>query len=345
MADLELRNISKSFGSKEVLKDISLRAGSGEFLALLGASGSGKSTLLKIISGIEIQDAGAVMISGRDISKDPIEKRNVGMVFQSYALFAHMNVYENIAYPLRLRKISKSEIRDRVGETLETVKLKGYEKRSTTDLSGGEQQRVALARAIVYEPDILLLDEPLSALDRRIREHMQEEVLRIQRETEITTVFVTHDQGEALALADRVLLLDQGQIAEDNVPAEVYLRPDSEFAAEFIGNSNILSAVYNNGYAVGNGFKIPLLKEFPAGTELRVLIKEENIFPVNAGEGMGRGEVTEILFQGTTTRVTLRNNDLTLNMRVLSREGTMIEIGDELGWEVSFAAAFPVTRS
>lgn len=342
MADLELRNISKSFGAKKVLENISLAAKSGEFLALLGASGSGKSTLLKIISGIEIQDAGEVLVEGKEISSKPIEKRNIGMVFQNYALFEHMNVYENIAYPLRMRKLDKKEIRIKVKDALEVVKLSAYEKRSTADLSGGEQQRVALARSIVYQPDILLLDEPLSALDRRIREQMQEEILRIQKATGITAIFVTHDQGEALALADRILLLDNGKIAEDNIPSEVYLRPGSEFAAEFIGNSNILRGVYNDGFVAGDGFKIPVEGDFKAGSLLRVIVKEENIVFAKAGAGMGKGKVVAVLFQGTTTRISLKNQDMLLNLRVLARDGMDISIGDEIGWDVLYAAAFPL---
>ena len=239
MADLKIVDVRKSYGKKEVLKGVSLTAGTGEFLALLGPSGCGKTTLLNTISGIVRQDAGQVLVDGRDISRSPIEKRNIGVVFQNYALFAHMNVFENVAYPLRLKKVPKAELQQRVGQALETVRLDGYAPRRIAQLSGGEQQRVALARAIVYRPDILLLDEPLSALDRKIREQMQIEVRRIQREIGITTVFVTHDQGEALSMADRVLLMHGGQIIEDNTPAEVYLHPKSAFAADFIGASNV----------------------------------------------------------------------------------------------------------
>jgi spermidine/putrescine transport system ATP-binding protein len=341
MASLEIRNVTKSFGPKVVLRDISFTAQSGEFLALLGPSGCGKTTLLKIISGIEEQDSGSVLIAERDISREPIEKRNIGLVFQNYALFEHMNVFENIAYSLRMRKVAKDEIRDRVVEALETVRLAGYEQRPTIQLSGGEQQRVALARAIVYKPDILLLDEPLSALDRRIREQMQEEVLRIQRETGITTVFVTHDQGEALAMADRILLMNEGEIVEDNLPTEVYLRPRSQFAAEFVGNSNLLSGTYQDGYVIGDGFKIPLEQTFPVGTALTLMIKEENIILCPAGEGMGEGVVTEVFFQGTTMRVTLTNKEIELKIRLLAREGMSIEQGQALGWRVQFVAVFP----
>jgi putative spermidine/putrescine transport system ATP-binding protein/spermidine/putrescine transport system ATP-binding protein len=230
---------------------------------------------------------------------------------------------------------------DRTAEVIEMVGLKGKENSFPGQLSGGEQQRVALARAIVYQPDILLLDEPLSALDRRIREQMQEEVLRIQRETGITTVFVTHDQGEALAMADRILLMNQGEIVEDNLPTEVYLRPGSRFAAEFVGNSNLLNGAYQDGYVIGDGFRIPLEQTFPNGTSLTLMIKEENIILCPAGEGMGEGVVTEILFQGTTMRVTLRNNDIELKIRLLAREGMSIESGQTLGWRVQFASVFP----
>ncbi len=278
MADLKIVDVRKSYGKKEVLKGVSLTAGTGEFLALLGPSGCGKTTLLNTISGIVRQDAGQVLVDGRDISRSPIEKRNIGVVFQNYALFAHMNVFENVAYPLRLKKVPKAELQQRVGQALETVRLDGYAPRRIAQLSGGEQQRVALARAIVYRPDILLLDEPLSALDRKIREQMQIEVRRIQREIGITTVFVTHDQGEALSMADRVLLMHGGQIIEDNTPAEVYLHPKSAFAADFIGASNVLEGRYEHGRVNAGGLALPVGEQAVSdGARVRARLKEENL--------------------------------------------------------------------
>ena len=341
MADLKIVDVRKSYGKKEVLKGVSLTAGTGEFLALLGPSGCGKTTLLNTISGIVRQDAGQVLVDGRDISHSPIEKRNIGVVFQNYALFAHMNVFENVAYPLRLKKVPKAELQQRVGQALETVRLDGYAPRRIAQLSGGEQQRVALARAIVYRPDILLLDEPLSALDRKIREQMQIEVRRIQREIGITTVFVTHDQGEALSMADRVLLMHGGQIIEDNTPAEVYLHPKSAFAADFIGASNVLEGRYEHGRVNAGGLALPVGEQAVSdGARVRALIKEENLALLPPGQGDLSARIQDKLFLGQSIRITLRCGERSLVALVPAREAEPLTVGSDVDLRVMGASVF-----
>ena len=327
MADLKIVDVRKSYGKKEVLKGVSLTAGTGEFLALLGPSGCGKTTLLNTISGIVRQDAGQVLVDGRDISRSPIEKRNIGVVFQNYALFAHMNVFENVAYPLRLKKVPKAELQQRVGQALETVRLDGYAPRRIAQLSGGEQQRVALARAIVYRPDILLLDEPLSALDRKIREQMQIEVRRIQ--------------GEALSMADRVLLMHGGQIIEDNTPAEVYLHPKSAFAADFIGASNVLEGRYEHGRVNAGGLALPVGEQAVSdGARVRALIKEENLALLPPGQGDLSARIQDKLFLGQSIRITLRCGERILFALIPAREAEPLTVGSDVDLRVMGASVF-----
>ena len=221
MAGLTVRNLRKSFGDHEVLKGVSFDLESGKFLSLLGPSGCGKTTILRIICGLETADEGEVLVDGKDVTRIRPEKRNIGLVFQNYALFPSMNVAKNVGYGLKMQKVPKEEIDRRVSEALELVKLGGYEPRKVRQLSGGEQQRVALARALVTKPAILLLDEPLSALDRKIRAEMQYEIRNIQRQIGTTTVFVTHDQEEALTMSDEIILLHNGQIEQQGDPYSI----------------------------------------------------------------------------------------------------------------------------
>ena len=243
MKKLSVQNIEKSFGQTQVLKGISFEADEGDFLSLLGPSGCGKSTMLRIICGLESPDAGSVFVSGQDITRQKPEKRNIGMVFQNYALFPSMNVAKNVGYGLKMQRVAQDEIDERVSEALRMVHLAGYEKRAISKLSGGEQQRVALARALVVKPDILLLDEPLSALDRKIRGEMQYEIRNIQQAVGITTIFVTHDQEEALTMSDKIILMNRGHIEQEGDPWSIYRRPQSEFASDFLGKANLLSGV------------------------------------------------------------------------------------------------------
>lgn len=237
---VEIEGVAKFYGNFQALENIKLKAEPGEFLTILGSSGSGKTTLLKIIAGFENCDNGHIYINGEDVATKKSYERNIGMLFQNYALFPHMTVEENIAYPLKLRKKSKQEQKELVEEIIKMVKLDGMENRYPKQLSGGQQQRVALARAIVYRPPLLLLDEPLGALDKNLRHEMQFEIKRIQKELGITTISVTHDQEEALTMSDKVCIMNHGVIQQCSSPEDIYNNPHSKFVAEFIGSTNLI---------------------------------------------------------------------------------------------------------
>ena len=240
---IELKNITKSFDGETVLDDISLDIYDNEFLTLLGPSGCGKTTTLRLIGGFETPDKGDIIFMGENINDVPPYKRNVNTVFQRYALFPHLNVFENIAFPLREKKVDRDEIEEKVGEMLSLVALKGFEHRSVTSLSGGQQQRVAIARALVSRPKVLLLDEPLAALDLKLRKDMQQELKKIQKATGITFVFVTHDQEEALSMSDTVVVMSEGRIQQIGTPIDIYNEPTNAFVADFIGESNIVDGI------------------------------------------------------------------------------------------------------
>ena len=240
-ATLEVHQLSKMFGATRVVDDLSFRVEGGTFLTLLGPSGSGKTTTLRMIAGFEDPTEGEIRVDAEVVTDKPAHKRNIGVVFQQYALFPHLTVFQNIAYPLEMRKGSKAEIRRRVESALSLVRLQGFESRYPRQLSGGQQQRVALARAIVFEPRVLLMDEPLGALDKRLREAMQVEIRHLQKQLGITTVSVTHDQVEALLMSDLIAVLDGGVLQQIGPPLEVYQRPANQFVADFIGESNLLS--------------------------------------------------------------------------------------------------------
>jgi spermidine/putrescine ABC transporter ATP-binding subunit len=237
---VELINITKKFGNVIAVDKVGLHIEEGDFLALLGPSGSGKTTTLIMIAGFEAPDKGDIQINRESVLDVPPHKRNIGMVFQNYALFPHLNVYENIKFPLKMRKIKKSEMRDKVERTLDLVKLPGLENRYPGQLSGGQQQRIALARALVYDPPLLLMDEPLGALDKKLRDHMQLELKQIQRKTGTTVIYVTHDQEEALNMSNKIAVMKDGQIIQVGSPEEVYEKPSSSFVAGFMGDSNFV---------------------------------------------------------------------------------------------------------
>jgi len=239
-AEIHATKIGKRFGSFQALKDVSINIGRGEFLTLLGPSGSGKTTFLMILAGFEKPTSGQLVSDGADITNQPAEKRSAGMVFQGYALFPHMTVEQNIAFPLKVRKRPADDIKRRVADMIERVGLKAHAHKLPSQLSGGQQQRVALARALVFEPGVLLLDEPFSALDKSLRTQMQEEMKRLHTETGTTFVFVTHDQGEALALSSRVAIFNHGELLQVDGPQQIYERPANRFVAEFLGEINLL---------------------------------------------------------------------------------------------------------
>ncbi len=242
MSVIRLTNIEKNFGLVHALRDVNIEIQSGEFFTLLGPSGCGKTTLLRILAGFYIQDRGTIHIGDRLMDGVPPYERNTGMVFQNYAVFPHMTVFENVAFGLRNRRVAGDEIRKRVSKVLETARLTGYEQRTPDQLSGGQQQRVGLARALVIEPQVLLMDEPLSNLDAKLRLEMREEIRDIQRQLGITTVYVTHDQEEALVISDRIAVMNQGQVQQIGSAWDVYKRPANTFAASFVGHMNFLDA-------------------------------------------------------------------------------------------------------
>jgi len=247
MAEVVVQEISRYFGPTAALEDVSIRFANGGFYGLLGPSGSGKTTLLRLVAGFDFPDTGHVTIAGEAMENRPVEKREIGMVFQNYALFPNMSVFDNVAFGLSVRGVERAEIRRRVGEALELVQLTGLDRRRPQQLSGGQRQRVALARALVTRPRVLLLDEPLSALDKALRSEMQIELKRIQRDVAITTIFVTHDQEEALTLSDRIGILNEGRLIQEGAPHEVYERPGTVFTARFLGDANILSGRVRGG--------------------------------------------------------------------------------------------------
>jgi iron(III) transport system ATP-binding protein len=264
MSLLELQNLTQRFGDLTAVDDLNLSVDAGEFVSLLGPSGCGKTTTIRLIAGFLIPTAGRVLVSSREITNLPPERRNIGMVFQSYALFPHLNVLENVAFGLRAKKIQKNQIADKVKQCLALVNLSGYESRTMTQLSGGEQQRVAIARTLVTQPQILLLDEPLSNLDASLREQTRKQLKQLTRALGITAVFVTHDQEEAFALSDRIVLLSRGACQQIGTPRELYHSPANEFVAQFIGKSNLLPLRFE-GYG-----QDCLIFSFGSGVELRL---------------------------------------------------------------------------
>ena len=297
---IELRNISKSFGDETVLDCISLDIHDNEFITLLGPSGCGKTTTLRIIGGFEFPDEGDVIFMGNKINDMPPHKRHVNTVFQKYALFPHLNVFENVAFPLRERKVPKSEIKEKVDRMLSMVMLSGFAERRVTSLSGGQQQRVAIARALVNEPKVLLLDEPLGALDLKLRKDMQQELKKIQKNTGITFIFVTHDQEEALSMSDTIVVMSEGKIQQIGTPSDIYNEPVNAFVADFIGESNILDGVMLEDYRVsfaGQTFEC-LDSGFARNEPVDVVIRPEDVDIVAPERGMLCGTVTSVTFMG-----------------------------------------------
>ncbi len=310
MSFLELTGVQKHFGEFHAVDDFNLVAERGEFVSFLGPSGCGKTTTLRMIAGFEQPTAGTIRIAGEDVTNKPPNRRNVGMVFQSYALFPNMTVADNIGFGLKVRKRPADQIKKRVIELLELINLPDNGSRYPYQLSGGQQQRVALARALAFEPQILLLDEPLSALDAKIRVALRQEIRQIQRQLGITTVYVTHDQEEALSLSDRVVVMSQGRMEQIGTPFEIYNFPATAFVASFVGTLNILDGVVTNasrGEITIAGQPVRIEREFEggAGREVRVALRPEmvSLGPGADGENRLAGKVVDVSFLGSIVRI------------------------------------------
>lgn len=298
---IKLNNVKKSYDGKlNVIEDLSLDINEGEFVTLLGPSGCGKTTILRMIGGFDKPTAGEILIDGSDISALPPNERPVNTVFQKYALFPHLNVYDNIAFGLKLKKLPREEINRKVKEVLELVDLEGFEKRSVGTLSGGQQQRIAIARAVVNEPRVLLLDEPLSALDYKMRKEMQLELKNMHKRLGITFIFVTHDQEEALTMSDKVVVMADGKIQQVGTPEEIYNEPANVFVADFIGESNIFNGVMTGKMkAAFAGSEFECVDDYEQGKKIEAVIRPEDVSVVKPGEGQLTGEVTSADFKGT----------------------------------------------
>ncbi len=305
-AAVELINVVKNYSGHAALSGVSLNVRPGEFVALLGPSGCGKTTALRALSGLEQVDGGSILIDSRDVVAVPVNKRDIGMVFQSYSLFPHLTSQENVEFGLRMRKVAQRERRNRAAEALELVGLSGLATRYAHQLSGGQQQRIALARALVTRPRVLLLDEPLSALDAKVRVQLRDEIRRIQSDLGITTIFVTHDQEEALAVADRVAVMRDGNIEQIGTPEELYTTPASPFVANFIGLSNRVPARLERGKVAVYGESLPAMGVLPADGAVVAFIRPENILFTTAGIS---GTVIATSFLGSLRRTQVRLED------------------------------------
>ncbi|MDR1057133.1 MAG: spermidine/putrescine ABC transporter ATP-binding protein PotA [Coxiellaceae bacterium] len=317
---IELRDVSKRFGDYQALQKTNITIKNGEFITLLGPSGCGKTTFLRLISGFEKPDTGKIFIDGRDVTYLPPEKRHLNTVFQSYALFPHMTVYDNVAFGLRCKKIPEYEIKPRIIEVLRMVKLDQLAERKPNQLSGGQQQRVAIARAVINEPIVLLLDEPLSALDYNLRKTMQIELKQLQRRLGITFIFVTHDQEEALSMSDRVAVMNEGYIEQLGTPKDVYEEPESLYVAEFIGEANIFDTeileTYDNKLVVDIEGKLIVLnnkKDLVAKQKAHIMIRPEDITVWGENEitpeeskSMLPGVVEQVIYKGSTVDLIVR---------------------------------------
>ena len=331
---IQFRNIVKEFDGQIVLKGVNLDIYENEFVTLLGPSGCGKTTLLRILGGFLDATEGEVIFDGEDISQVPAHKRELNTVFQKYALFPHMSVYQNIAFGLKIKKMSKDVIEQKVMKMLKLIGLEGFENKNVTLLSGGQQQRVAIARALVNEPKVLLLDEPLGALDLKLRKEMQYELKRIQQEVGITFIFVTHDQEEALTMSDKIVVMKDGEIQQVGTPQEIYNEPENRYVANFIGESNIIPAVMLEDYKVKFDDIVFDCVDFGFKDKqpVDVVIRPEDIDIVDVKEGKMTGEVLSVLFKGVHYEVmveTVPGTSVTVNMHVIRNRDVTSENGKE----------------
>lgn len=326
---INLKDIRMSYDGEIVLDGINLSIKDGEFVTFLGPSGCGKTTTLRIIAGFESQDSGDVFFEGKNINALPPHKRNINTIFQRYALFPHLNVYDNVAFGLKVKGVTKSEIKEKVLEMLTLVNLKGLEKRKIDTLSGGQQQRVAIARAIINHPKVLLLDEPLSALDLKLRKDMQVELKNLQKRTGITFIFVTHDQEEALSMSDTVVVMDKGKIQQIGTPADIYNEPENAFVADFIGESNIIDGVMKKDFLVEiNKREFTCLDSgFNENEPVDVVIRPEDVDIVTPMEGTLEGTVTSVTFLGVHYEIIVDINNFKWMIQTTDKH----EVGETVG--------------
>ncbi len=331
-AQVEVRSLEKHFGPVKAVDDITFFSEPGSFVTLLGPSGSGKTTTLNIIAGFESPTAGEVLLGSESITSIPTYKRNIGMVFQNYALFPHMTVVQNIAYPLQMRRMNKSQINQMVGEALQMIQLDGFEDRYPKQLSGGQQQRVAIARALVFKPPLLLMDEPLGALDKKLREQMQIEIKRIQNQTGITVIYVTHDQEEALVMSDQIIILNNGRLQQIGSPAEIYDKPQNSFVADFIGETNLFEAEIRkeDGHFtieisdLDTQFDLPS-EVAPAPGKMSISIRPEMLWLEDKTTGRPgiEGQIEELIYVGESTKYIIR----VLNKQVVIKQPKRTDTG------------------
>lgn len=345
---VELKDFSKSYGEKEIIKKLDLQIYEGEFITVLGASGCGKTTILRAISGLDFPTTGRVFIDGKDVTDEDPTKREVNTLFQNYALFPLMTVYQNIEYGLKMKKVPKEERKKRINEMLELVRLEGYEQRKPKELSGGEQQRVSIARGLVNKPKVLLLDEPLSALDLKLRTQMQIELKILQKKLGITFIYVTHDQNEALTMSDRIILLHNGEIEQMDTPENIYERPKTAYVADFIGESNIFDGKVveikdDHAYVelkVGNVVEV-FNKDFNIDDKVKVIIRPENFFIVGKPKGKNnlKVKIKEYIYDGFYTKI-LANMEKMKDIKITSLSNLVnIPKGEEvyIEWNIEEA--------
>jgi putative spermidine/putrescine transport system ATP-binding protein len=341
-ANIKLENVCKSYGYENIIKNVNIEIEKGDFLTILGPSGAGKTTLLKMIAGFEDTSEGNIYLDDDDIAKKPIHKRNIGMLFQNYALFPHMTVYENVEFPLKLRHIPKIQRKEKVNGILQKVKLEEFAKRYPRELSGGQQQRVGLARALVFNPPILLLDEPMSALDKQLRKHMQLEIKEIHNELGLTTISVTHDQEEALTMATKVCVMKDGRIEQLASPVEIYERPKSVFVAKFIGDANVLDCTVVRAdtstldIELYEALRITLKqgdRKYTSGNHIYAVIRPEKLKLVDSSFRGIKFEVKveQAIYVGDVLKLKVRNQyGRSLKVKVFTQYSMALSVGGNI---------------
>jgi putative spermidine/putrescine transport system ATP-binding protein len=354
---LELRNLTKTYGPVTAVKDVSVSLAAGDFLSFLGPSGSGKTTTLAMIAGLVEPTSGEILLNAKPLNPLPPYKRNIGMVFQNYALFPHMTVAKNIAFPLEMRGMPTNEIETRVARVLTLVGLQNYGPRLPSQLSGGQQQRIALARAMVFEPPLLLMDEPLGALDKKLREQMQLEIIQLHRKLGMSIIYVTHDQEEALTMSDRIAVFNNGKIEQVGTPAELYEEPATRFVANFIGDTNLfpgkVAEIANGCCVVTRGdlqLRARLRNGVHSGQDVFVAVRPERTLlsaPANAPDGDNKlhGQVTELIYLGKSRKYVIRAADtqLTVVQQITTSGVAAFNIGDAVAvhWKAEDGVAVP----